>query len=514
LVALVLWRWAAWDAELYDAYEFRATARRLLAGTSPNLELLSWRSPLLIWPCAALEAVGLGWKGPALVSVACYALAMGWTAACVRGLGAPRWAAALAAALLASNHLAFVFASHAMAEVPTMAAGAGLLLLVCRGEATDRRAALVGVALGALALLRPNLGPLGLALLAGLPRPWSLRRVAIAGLVSVATFFLVAWLHYAAMAHSLGGGWSALVEGLRYMSDRSAQTVYYGGHAPPLPYLIALLDSGPVLGALAAGGAVVAWRQGPGSAARIVLALAALHLLLCEAWSGIFFARLWVPLLPACAILAALAAQRLVHHVARRWPRRAEQVPTVLVALSLLVSAAWIGPYEVQRLSDPAARRNFAAELASLAAEGAPAEARFAWTTTHPYPVAPAVVRAAPTYPGDPFFSIFCLGPIVLGYHLEQPVSFPQLGGHPGLREPAELLRFVRHAVHGDGSRFRPGDVLLVGLPTPARTWHLRPRPAPFGIGRVVLRDGRLDLDLTWVPHPGEEPADRAPSRD
>jgi hypothetical protein len=111
-------------------------------------------------------------------------------------------------------------------------------------------------------------------------------------------------------------------------------------------------------------------------------------------------------------------------------------------------------------------------------------EARYLWTTTHLYPVAPAVVldEGSP-YPGDPFHGIYHAGPVVVGYHLRQPVPMLTEAG-AGLVEPESLEAFVRQA-----SGFRAGDVLLAGRDGLSAHWHLAVRP-PGSLRLFRVNDG------------------------
>ena len=494
LVGIALVRALALGGEYYDAYEVRLGGR-VLAGLAEGAVPV-YRSPLLLAFSGVCELLGVGWRGPALLSVVGYAGLIAATVGLARVVGGAPWVAASCGMLVGLDRLAFAYAPHGLPGVLTAAACAGALLLALRADEDARpwaRAWALGAAIGVAALLRPNAGLVGLALLAGVRpargkplRELPLARLVLAGAVALGLYALVTIGVHTVARGSLGGGVEAHADLRAFHAAQLAENrARYGAHAPTGAYLLALAIAAPWLALLAPCGAVV------GRAARPVRVLAAwvvIHLGFLSTVPGHVEARY---LLPALAALGALAAPALGRLDARLRPAQRVGVVAALAALPLLLG----GRYEARRALDPVTRHAFPARLAAAVEDLRGAEGRVLWTTTHLYPVAPAVVLAGSPYPGDPFHGIYHAGPVVLSYHLRRPVTM-LTGVGAGLVERAALQRFVRAA-----QGFRAGDVLVVGRDTLSAHWHLAERPP--GPLRVIPVGPDLALGIERALVPG-----------
>lgn len=514
LLLLALGRAAMLEVDFYDAYECRL-AGRTLVGSADWAGFPLYRSPLFVLACAAGEALGAGWRAPLLLSVAGYAALLAGSGLLALRLGAPTWLAALLALLVGLDRLAFLYAPHGLPDVA--AAGACALALATAAAPGDgpwpARPVRLGLLIGLAALCRPNAGLIAAALCATavpIPRPkggalvppaplWraALAAAVGAGLYLVATTALFSWAR-----GGLGAGVAAHAELARLQAEQVAENrLRYGPMTSWTDPLVALLVASPALLLPALTGLAAAARE-PRAAGRAPLAWVIVHLLFLSLVAGHSEARYGLPALPALAGLAALGLPPALGAIARRAPRLAPALPWALLA-ALPGAALLLGaPYEARRLLDPVHRSSFAARVAREAEALAGPEGRFLYTTTHPYGVYPRVmVDPGTPYPGDPVHGILHLGPRVLGYHLGRPVAQvpPERGA--GLRDPAELLAFVRGQ-----PGFREGDVLLVGEPRPCLTWTIAAAPpGPFGLARVRARGGALELEWRWLDA-GEPP--------
>lgn len=500
LVLLALLRALTLGGEYYDAYETRLAARTLL-GWETGQPFPVYRSPLLILASVACEALGraAAWVGPALLAAAAYGGLVAAVEVLARRLGARPWVAAAAGTLCALDLAAWDHAAHGLPDVPAATACALALMVVARPGPWAARPVTLGLLVGLAALARHNAGLVGLALLAGVPRAddgWrpALGRVALAGVVSAGLYLAVSTLVFAWGRGSLGeglAGHSALAEFQRL--QLAENRVRYGAQQPPLAALLYAALSMPWFALLAPLGAAHAARRGASPAARACLVWAATHLLVLSAFAGHVEGRYLLPALPALAALSALALDRLAGE------RPAALVVAGLVALPLVVR----GPYALAHARDPVTRASVPARLAAEVEVARGPRGRVFWTTTHPYPVAPRVVFEQGTpLPRDPVHAIFHVGPVVLAYHLERPVVLlgPVPGREGGLREADDLRDLVRRARLGDGTPFRPGDVLVAGTPFPSRTWEVKGRAwPPLLIAPVVAGEGGV-LDVAPRP--------------
>lgn len=323
----------------WDESTFALMGDSLVRGHLPYTELWDNKPPL-IFACFALvqllfgkSIVAIRAAGIVLVAVAAW---LGARAA-DRGFGLGRWSlaaippVAAAASLdpgsgaLMSEHLALVFL-------------AAITALLAAGKFTARHGLLLGLATSLAVLTRTNLaypallvGPAAL-LLPLAPGSSRARFVAAIGLGAAAPVLglLVAYRNDLA---------------LLFLSVVRAPLAYAGGG---LPFTAAwfreavdlVVESArpamipAALGALA--GALLAWRQGPGSPGRrmaviLVAGAAATAAGICT--GGRIYGHYLVQLLPFAAPLCAVAA-------ARAWRRR---TPATL-ALSLAVAASWAAP--------------------------------------------------------------------------------------------------------------------------------------------------------------------------
>jgi 4-amino-4-deoxy-L-arabinose transferase-like glycosyltransferase len=509
LVLLVLARAACLGGEYYDAYETRA-AGRVLAGLAEGAVPV-YRSPVMVVWSALWESLGLGWRAPALLSALSYSALVGLVIALARTLGARPWVAASCGLLVALDRLAFAYAPHGLPGVLTAAACTGAMLVALRPVegAWPGRLLGLGVLIGLAALLRPNAGLVGVALLAGLARPSGRRpldlplvRLVLVGALALAVYGVVSTGVHAWARGSLDAGLAShgdLTEFHRLQMAENRER--YGSHAPAGAYLLSLAVASPWLVLLAPLGVALGWGQG--RPARVVAAWAGVHLLFLHTLVGHVEARY---LLPALGALGALAAFPLSWADARL---RSSGQRVAAVCLLAAVPLALGARYEARRALDPATRESFPARVAAEARALGGDEARYLWTTTHLYPVAPAVVLAEGSpYPGDPFHGIYHAGPVVVGYHLGQPISMLADAG-AGLVEVGSLEAFLRQA-----SGFRAGDVLLVGRDGLSAHWHLAVRP-PETLRLLRVTDGpqgrTLEAGRALVP--AGQPADNRPPR-
>jgi hypothetical protein len=480
LVLLAVVRALGLGGEYYDAYETRLAARTLL-GWDTGAPFPLYRSPLLVLASVVFEALGreVGWIGPALLS----ALAYGGLAVAVeraaRRAGARAWVASTAGLLAALDLVAWGYSAHGLPDVPATAVCALVLLVADRP-----RPVLQGLLVGLAALCRHNVGLVGLALLApalGAPaeaRARALARVALAGAVAVGLYLVVSTLLFAWSSGSLAAGLADHLALARFERLQLAENrVRLGAAQPPLMTLRVLLRASPWPVLLAPVGARLALRRGGGPTARAALLWAAIHLVATATLAGHIEARYLLPALPALCLLAALALEAAARVAPGPW------VGPAVVAAALSTTIALHAPFALRHALSPVTRGSFAAQVAREVETLRGPEGRVFWTTTHPFPVFPAVIADPGTpFPGDPFHGIYHLGPVVLAYHLERPVVL--LGpapGHPGgLRAPEDLARLVREGrLAADGSGFRPGDVLVVGTTEPGTTSSVRGAPWP-----------------------------------
>ncbi len=494
LVALAALRVATLETDVYDGYDTRVEARRLLDGTARE-HRVSIRPPVLVLWGAGAEALGLGWRAPAALSLACYACTLLAVVVAVRRAGGPGWAAEAAAALLALDHLLWIDAAQGGKDAASAAACAGLL--AWSGPAP--RPVLRGLALGVAASLRPTNGLLALALAAGArPTRAHLGQLAVTAVVGVLTWLALGIAVHLLVQPTAAAAAGALLESIRFeAAAQGGNVAKYGGHATEVWPLVTLLRSSPALTLLAVGGALLALRRRGGAPLAWFAGPAIYGAVLVAAVHP--EARYVTPLLPSVACLAAVA-------LARAGARRGPGGRAALLAGCAAVGLAWTAPYEWARCRDPLVRASFQARVAGEAARALGPDGRLVYTTTQPFPLVPAVARAGDRFPADPFFGLRHLGPVVLEYELRRGVSMVHVQGpdgrpSPGLTDPGDLRRLVRLGRLPDGTPFRPGDVLLVGVDWVPTTWEVARRPVPpFGVHRVVRgADGRLDLALAWL---------------
>lgn len=499
LGALVLLRALTLGGEAYDAYEVRAAARSLADGSATAEGFPVYRSPLCVLLGVPLEAASpaLAWFGPALVGALSWVALVALTGLLARRLGARPWVAACAALVVALDRTAWLVAPHGLPDVPAAALCAAALWVAAGDGPHDvRRGLLLGLLVGLAALTRHNVGLVGAALALpllarGPDAGRGLRRLALAGVVALALYGLVTTLLWSWARGGLAAGLEGHAELLAFQRAQLLENRgRHGALQPPFMVARTLLVSAPAL-VLAAGGAWLAARGPLASAgARAALGWAGLHLLFVGFVAGHVEARYLTPALPALAALAALALEALARRGSLDAPR-ATAVVLAVAAASLALGAPWEAAHALDRRTV----RSFPATLAAEVERALGPGGRVVWTTTHPYPVAPDVLRDPGTpFRGDPFHGIWHLGPAVLGWHLGRPVlGFdPTL---PGIREQGDLVAFARAV------GLRPGDVLVVATPWPgnARELALRVEPwPPIGVGRVVGPDP-VDVAVTWL---------------
>ncbi len=499
--ALVLLRALTLGGEAYDAYEVRAAARSLVDGSATAERFPVYRSPLCVLLGVPLEALSpsLAWFGPALAGALAWAALVALTGLLARRLGARPWVAACAALVVALDRTAWLVAPHGLPDVPAAALCAAVLWVAAGDDQADRRRGLLlGLLVGLAALTRHNVGLVGAALalplLARAPGTGRrLRRLALAGAVALALYGLVTTLLWSWARGGLAAGLEGHGELLAFQRAQLLENRgRYGVLQPPFMVARTLLVSAPAL-LLAAGGAWLAAR-GPlaTTGARAALGWAGLHLLFVGFVAGHVEARYLTPALPALAALAALALEALARRGPLAGPRAATAAVLAVAGASLLLGARWEAGHALDRRT----LRAFPAALAAEVERALGPEGRVVWTTTHPYPVAPDVLRDPGTpFRGDPFHGIWHLGPAVLAWHLGRPVLGVDPKG-PGVRDLPELQRLAREA------GLRPGDVLVVGTPWPGNAADLAGRAEPWppvGVGRVVAGERAVDVTVTWL---------------
>jgi 4-amino-4-deoxy-L-arabinose transferase-like glycosyltransferase len=498
--ALVLLRALTLGGEAYDAYEVRAAARSLADGSATAAGFPVYRSPLLVLVGVPFEALSpaLAWFGPALVGALAWVALVALTGLLARRLGARPWVAACAALVVALDRTAWLVAPHGLPDVPAAALCAAVLW-VAAGDGPDdrRRGLLLGLLVGLAALTRHNVGLVGAALALpllarGPERGGALLRLALAGVVALALYGLVTTLLWSWAGGSLAAGLAGHGELLAFQRAQLLENRgRHGALQPPFMVARTLLVSAPAL-VLAAGGAWLAARGPLASAgARAALGWAGLHLVFVGFVAGHVEARYLTPALPALAVLVALALEALARRGTLASPRAATAAVVAVAAATLALGAPWEAAHALDRRTVRAFPATLAAEVERALGPGG----RVVWTTTHPYPVAPDVLRDPGTpFRGDPFHGIWHLGPAVLGWHLGRPVlGFdPTL---PGIREQRDLVAFARAV------GLRPGDVLVVATPWAGNAADLAGRAGPWppiGVGRVVGPDP-VDVTVAWL---------------
>lgn len=503
LGALVVLRALTLGGEAYDAYEVRAAARSLVDGSATAERFPVYRSPLCVLLGVPLEAASsaLAWFGPALVGALAWVALVALTGLLARRLGARPWVAACAALVVALDRTAWLVAPHGLPDVPAAALCAAVLWVGAGegGPETDRRRGLLlGLLVGLAALTRHNVGLVGAALAAplllrGPEAGRRARRLLLAGAVAVALYGLVTTLLWSWARGGLAAGLDGHRELLAFQRAQLLENRgRYGVLQPPFMVARTLLASAPAL-LLAAGGSWLAARGPLASAgARAALSWAGLHLLFVGFVAGHVEARYLTPALPALAALAALPLEALARRGPLAGPRAGLVAALSIAGVSLLLGARWEAAHALDRRT----RHAFPAFLAAQVELARGPEGRVVWTTTHPYPVAPDVLRDPGTpFRGDPFHGIWHLGPAVLEWHLGRPVLSVDAAG-AGVRELPELRRLAR-----DGG-LRPGDVLVVATPWPGNAADLAGRADPWppvGVGRVVLGPGGLAVAVRWL---------------
>lgn len=486
LVLLAVARALTLGGEYYDAYETRLAARTLL-GWDTGFEFPVYRSPLLIAASVVFESLGrrAGWVGPALLSAVAYAGLVTSTELLARRLDARPWVAATAGLLCALDLAAWSYAGHGLPDVPAAALCALVLATLARPGEWVARPVLLGLLVGGAALARHNVGLVGLALLAGVTDRAALRRVLLAGAVAVAVY-LVATTALFAWAGVGVDGHRAMLELQR--AQLAENRVNLGQVQPPAVALAFVVVGSPWLALLAPFGALLALRRGAPLAARACALWVTAHLLFASLLAGHVEARYLLPALPALAALAAVALEELP---LLGWSRAAALAVLAIAAVPLGVR----GPYAMRHALDPVTLDSVPVDLAEKIERARGPEGRVFWTSQHPHPAAPAVIFDPGTpFHTDPWQGIYHLGPVVLAYHLERPVTL--------LPRPSVPL-FVRDVVRGarlaDGSpAIRVGDVVLRTWDERATTLALQRRRGwgPVHVYRVVRGADGLDVEL------------------